>query len=103
MTTMNKLVRDKIPEIIIASGRQVITETLTDERYRELLDEKLSEELLEYQTDKDVEELVDLLEVIYAIASSKGFSEEQLNNLRMNKAAERGGFEKKIYLRNIVD
>lgn len=44
----NKLVRDKILEIIEKSGRSVVTEALGDEAYKKYLDEKLSKELQEY-------------------------------------------------------
>lgn len=58
----NKLVRDKIPEIIESKGDECTLEILNDDRYIEMLDKKLNEELAEYQTDKTLEELADLLE-----------------------------------------
>lgn len=103
MKLINKLVRDKIPEIITTSGQKAVTEILTDERYRELLDVKLNEECTEYQNDKTIEELVDMLEVIYAIAAAKGYSEMQLNEFRMHKADERGAYKEKIYLQYVLD
>ena len=60
----HKLVRDRIPEIIEASGKSCVTEILSDADYLELLDAKLDEELAEYHKDQNVEELADLLEVI---------------------------------------
>ncbi len=65
----NKLVRDRIPEIIEASGKRCVCSTLSDEEYLAKLDEKLNEELAEYQESKSMEELADLLEVIRAVAS----------------------------------
>ncbi|WMJ23199.1 nucleoside triphosphate pyrophosphohydrolase [Paludicola sp. MB14-C6] len=94
----NKLVRDKIPEIIEADGKTCTTEFLSDEKYIEMLDEKLNEELAEYQESKDIEELVDMLEVMYAIATARGYSQEQFEAIRKQKADKRGGFEKKILL-----
>lgn len=64
--TYHKLVRDRIPEIIEADGKTCVCETLSDENYISLLDQKLNEELAEYQESKSLEELADLLEVICA-------------------------------------
>ena len=94
----NKLVRDRIPEIIEASGSKCKTEILSDEKYLKMLDVKLDEELAEYHKDQNIEELADLLEVIYAAAVARGYSIEELERVRREKAEKRGGFEKKIYL-----
>lgn len=96
--TYNKLVRDRIPEIIEKSGNRCVTEILTDEEYIEMLDKKLDEELAEYHKDKNIEELADLLEVIYACAQARGFSLEELENVRAAKADKRGAFKDKILL-----
>ena len=96
--TYNKLVRDHIPEIIEKSGNRCVTEILSDEEYTEMLDKKLDEELAEYHKDKNVEELADLLEVIYACAQARGFSLEELENVRAAKADKRGAFKDKILL-----
>ena len=61
----NKLVRDRIPEIIAASGKNCVTEILSDEDYLCMIDAKLDEELAEYHKDQNIEELADLIEVIY--------------------------------------
>lgn len=58
-TVHNKLVRDRIPEIIEASGRTCITEVLPNDAYIQALNAKLSEELEEYQQSKSPEELAD--------------------------------------------
>lgn len=62
----HKLVRDRIPEIIEASGNTCATEILSDEEYLRVVDAKLDEELAEYHKDQNLEELADLLEVIHA-------------------------------------
>ena len=77
----HKLVRDRIPEIIEASGKSCVTEILSDADYLELLDAKLDEELAEYHKDQNIEELADLLEVIYAAAKARGYTLEQLVSL----------------------
>ena len=94
----HKLVRDRIPEIIEASGNRCVTEILSDEEYLRMIDAKLDEELAAYHQDQNVEELADLLEVIYAAAKARGYSVEQLEAVRAEKAAKRGAFEKKILL-----
>ena len=68
----DKLVRDRIPEIIQADGKRCVVETLSDEGYLSLLDRKLDEELAEYQESKSLEELADLLEVIRAVVRARG-------------------------------
>jgi predicted house-cleaning noncanonical NTP pyrophosphatase (MazG superfamily) len=100
--TYNKLVRDRIPEIIEKSGNRCVTEILSDEEYIEMLDKKLDEELAEYHKDKNIEELADLLEVIYACAQARGFSLEELENVRATKANKRGAFKYKIFLKETV-
>ena len=94
----NKLVRDRIPEIIEASGAECKTEILSDEKYLEMIDAKLDEELAEYHKDQNIEELADLLEVIRAATIARGYTLEELESVRAEKAEKRGGFEKKIFL-----
>ena len=99
----NKLVRDRIPEIIEASGKNCVTEILSDADYLKMLDAKLDEELAEYHKDQTVEELADLLEVIFAAATARGCELEQLEHIRREKARKRGTFEKKILLKKVID
>lgn len=99
----NKLVRDKIPEIIEASGKSCNTEVLSDDEYLKMLDAKLDEELAEYHKDQNIEELADLIEVIYAAAKARGYSLEDLEKVRAEKASKRGGFEKKILLKEVIE
>ena len=101
--TYNKLVRDRIPEIIEANGNKCTTEILSDEEYLRMADAKLDEELAEYHKDQNAEELADLLEVIYAAARARGYTIEQLAHIRAEKAVKRGGFEKKILLKEVIE
>ena len=94
----NKLVRDRIPEIIMAKGDECTIRTLSDEEYLKMIDEKLDEELAEYHADQNIEELADLLEVIRAAAIARGYTLDELEAVRAAKAEKRGGFEKKILL-----
>ena len=99
----DKLVRDKIPEIIEKSGKQCEIEILTNEKYLEKKDKKLDEELMEYHKDKNIEELADLLEVIYAATKARGYSIEDLEKVRVEKVEKRGGFDKKILLKKVIE
>lgn len=101
--TYNKLVRDRIPEIITSKGNTCVTEILSDEAYLKMLDAKLTEELAEYHADGNPEELADLLEVIYAAAKARGVTAEELDRIRAEKAAKRGGFEKKLLLVSVTE
>ena len=74
----HKLVRDRIPEIIESSGKTCVTEILSDEEYLKMVDEKFNEELAEYHKDQNIEELADLLELIYAATIARGYSPEEL-------------------------
>ena len=99
----SKLVRDHIPEMIELAGKTCIVEILVDARYLEMLDAKLNEELAEYQESKSLEELADLLEVMQAVVQARGWTREELDQVRQEKAAERGGFEKKILLKEVIE
>lgn len=99
----DKLVRDKIPEIIEKSGKQCEIEILSDEKYLEMIDKKLDEELAEYHKDKNLEELADLLEVIFAATKARGYSIEELEKVGAEKAEKRGSFDKKILLKKVIE
>lgn len=98
MKVYNKLVRDKIPEIIEADGKTSKTRILSDEEYITSLEAKLNEEVSEYQKDNNLEEMADILEVLQAICVARGYSLVELEALRAKKASERGGFADRIFL-----
>ena len=102
-TIYNKLVRDRIPEIIESSGRSCTIELLSDEDYLRMLEIKLDEELAEFHQDQNLEELADLLEVIQAVVIARGSSLEELERIRAEKAQKRGGFEKRILLKEVQE
>lgn len=103
MIEYDKLIRDKIPEIIEQSGKKSIVEVMDNDTYIEYLEQKLNEELAEYQQDKSIEELADLLEVIYAVVAARGYSVEELERIRLEKAEKRGAFEKKLLLKSVSE
>lgn len=98
-----KLVRDRIPEIIEQSGKTCRVEVLSDWDYLRMIDAKLDEELAEYHKDQNLEELADLIEVIYAAAQARGFTLEQLEAVRAEKAEKRGCFAKKLFLKEVTE
>lgn len=103
MITYNKLVRDKIPEIILAQGKQCRVSVLKDTEYLINLNLKLEEELEEYLETGEVEELADLVEVIYAIVESKGITAREFEELRLAKQGQRGAFSKRLYLETVSE
>ncbi|KHD37129.1 phosphoribosyl-ATP pyrophosphohydrolase [Clostridium acetobutylicum] len=103
MKIYNKLVRDKIPEIIENSGKTFDIHYAKKEDLTALLEAKLLEEAKEFSEDKNLEELADLMEVVLGLASALGFSEEELMKKRTEKKAERGGFQKGIVLEKVYE
>ncbi|MCP3740413.1 phosphoribosyl-ATP pyrophosphohydrolase [Rossellomorea sp. BNER] len=102
MPVYNKLVRDRIPEIIENTRKKFTTERLNDTRYIEELKKKSFEELEEYCEAESrvdaLEEMADLLEIMHALAKYHGSSMEEIEKIRVQKAKERGGFRDKVYL-----
>ena len=98
-----KLVRDLIPQIIESSGKTCVTRILPEAEYLAALDAKLQEELNEYQADKSMEELADLLEVMMAVAEARGHSFAEVEAIRREKAAKRGSFRERIFLESVTE
>lgn len=97
----HKLVRDRIPEIIAATGKTCQTKILDEADYVQQLERKLEEELAEYLESKSVEELADLLEVMEAVAKARGYDWQTVLHIQDEKRAARGGFEKRILLTEV--
>lgn len=94
----NKLVRDRIPEIIEAQGEKPIIRVMDDKEYFASLEKKLDEEVAEYHESGEIEELADILEVIYALSEAQGHSVDELMTVYEKKHTQRGGFSKRIFL-----
>ncbi|HHZ13251.1 MAG: phosphoribosyl-ATP pyrophosphohydrolase [Caldicoprobacterales bacterium] len=99
----NKLVRDKIPKIIEESGKQAVVYKEQGDKLLTYLNNKLQEELNEYKRNGDIEELVDLVEVIYAIIHHKGVSLTEFEKLREEKISKRGAFREGFVLVKVVE
>jgi len=100
---LNKLVRDKVPDILEKKGKTVRTHTAKRKEYKKLLRNKLKEEVSEYLRDGSPEELVDPLEIIYALADMDGVTKGKLEKLRKEKAEDRGSFDEGTVLEEVKD
>lgn len=98
MILYNKLVRDKIPEIIEKDNCIPYCRTLDSEEFLNQLNNKLSEELNEYLQSGDVEELADLVEVVLGILDCKNVPVSEFEKIREAKVLKRGAFKKRIFL-----
>jgi predicted house-cleaning noncanonical NTP pyrophosphatase (MazG superfamily) len=94
----NKLIRDRIPEIIEEAGKEYKIRELNDEEYLAKLKEKLQEEVDEYLESNEIEELADILEVIRALAAAHDTNMKNIEQIRTKKANKRGAFEKRLLL-----
>lgn len=99
----DKAIRDKIPDIIQGTGKTAKVVTADRESFTRYLEDKLSEELEEYKKEGNVEELADLVEVIYGLLELKGVCIEEFEKIRVKKAQERGTFSKRLILKEVVD
>lgn len=107
MPVYNKLVRDRIPEIIENDGKQCTTKILDEETYIVELKKKVHEELQEYEEatsdEEAIEELADILELMHALAKTHGSTIEEIEKVRAEKAEKRGGFNDKVFLIEVED
>lgn len=94
----NKLVRDKIPEIIASCGEKAHIRTLEAAEYALCLEKKLDEEVAEYHESHALEELADILEVLFALAEAGGHSKTELMAACDAKREKRGGFSQRVFL-----
>ncbi len=99
----NKLVRDKIDSIIKGDNKIPLTRIADNKEFFIKLKEKLREEVNEFQQSSEVEELADILEVVYALANHQGISIEELNQIRIKKAEQRGLFTRRLILEEVQE
>jgi predicted house-cleaning noncanonical NTP pyrophosphatase (MazG superfamily) len=98
----DKLVRDKIPEIIRSGNKKPITHIAKGPEYWDKLTEKLREEVDEFIKDVNQEEIADILEIIHTICEYKGYDRKNIEKIRINKAKERGAFKKRLILEKTI-
>ncbi|MEZ3165224.1 nucleoside triphosphate pyrophosphohydrolase [Halorubrum sp. RMP-47] len=97
----DKLVRDRIPQVIKENGEEPTIHHADGDEYSERLAEKLDEEATEYLESREVSELADVLEVVHAIRKDRGVTLEELQEIRTQKAKERGRFDEGIVLERV--
>ena len=102
----NKLIRDNIPKILEQKNILCITKMLNNHEFSNELNNKLQEEVQEYldatSISNKIEELADILEVIYTILKSNNLSFEKLEKIRSKKYIQNGGFKNKIFLEKTI-
>lgn len=101
MQTYNKLVRDNIIDIIQEKDVKVSYEVLDDKKYEKELNKKLQEEINEFLEDYSIEEMADVLEVIYAILDYRNITIEEIEKIRLDKRSKRGAFKNRIFLKTV--
>lgn len=97
----DKLVRDKIIDIIEAKGEKALYHIADDGEYTDKLKEKLQEEVMEFLEAENKEEMADVFEVITAILAQKGWKIEEIIEVQKRKREERGGFERRTILEEV--
>jgi len=97
-TYYNKLVRDKIPDIISSEFKISKTRTLNDEEFKRSLTRKLMEEVIEFISTPNIEELADIIEVIHSLADSLNSNIDEVETIRLSKKINRGGFDNRLFL-----
>lgn len=100
---MQKLVRDQIPKIIENTGRRCKVRVLDEAEYYLELKKKLVEEVDEFLAEANLEELADIVEVIYALTKSIGHDVKELDEMRCKKNSERGSFEQRLFIESTDD
>lgn len=99
----NKLVRDRVPELIEESGRKQVSRTLNEEEYEQALMDKIVEEIEEYRLSKNEEEIADIYEVLDCLVKLKDYEPMHIDYLRLIKREARGSFHKRILLEEVED
>lgn len=97
----DKLVRDRIPEMIVSEGRKPDWNAVDSETALRYLEKKLGEECAEYCESREADELADVVEVVRGILHHRGMTWDELERIRVDKYEKRGGFEGGILLKAV--
>lgn len=103
MKIYKRLVRDKVPDMILRDNQLPVTRTLNDKEYEEELNKKLEEEVKDYLVNKNYIDMIDIVEVIDAILDFKGIDKDSFEKERINKANKKGTFKDRTYLEKIME
>jgi len=102
----NKLVRDKIPELIEKSGARAQIRYLDKKEIRSALTTKLREEIEELACAPEhaiLEEAADVYEVLLAFLSCLDHVDKDVIDAAKKKRSEKGSFSKSIWLESVED
>lgn len=102
----NKLIRDRIPEIIENDHKTCTTKILNDEEYLKCLQSKLLEEcheVIDAEGEDIKKEIADVLEVLEALENTLHIDHQEVLSIKQKKASSNGAFDKKIYLEYVED
>jgi len=97
----NKLVRDRIPEVIESTGKKYISHIASEVEYKEELLKKVYEELEEFKENPCVEEMADIFEVLERLMAVYDIDVDKMLDIKEQKAKDRGAFEKRIILERV--
>jgi predicted house-cleaning noncanonical NTP pyrophosphatase (MazG superfamily) len=99
----NKLVRDRIPDVIRKSGHYPVYRILSQEEYYQGLRIKLQEEVSEFLSSDEDTEIADILEVVDAILNHRGIAKQAIDDIRSKKAKSNGQFNERIFLEKVEE
>lgn len=99
----NKLVRDRIPEIIENDHKTCVTRTLNDEEYLKCLKSKLLEECHEVIDAEGEDIKKEIADVLEALENTLHIDHQEVLSIKQKKAHSNGAFDKKIYLEYVED
>ncbi|MFN8453825.1 MAG: nucleoside triphosphate pyrophosphohydrolase [Anaerolineae bacterium] len=94
----NKLVRDNLPAVIVQQGGRPVVEQLDLADFKHELKKKLHEIAGEIYNEGRIDDLIEILEIVYTLAALAGVNETQLDELRNQKLVERGGYNQRLLL-----
>lgn len=107
MPVYNKLIRDKILDVLIEKKLEYSSRVLDEKEYEMAIKAKFHEEISEFEkaetSEEIISELADILELIHAAVQLQNTSFEQLEEIRKQKKNSRGGFDKKLFLIEVKD
>lgn len=101
--TYNKLVRDRIPQLIRESGRNCSSRILNEDEYFDALLDKVVEEIEEYRLSGNEEELADVFEVLDCLVQLKEYEPMHIDYLKLIRREARGSFKERVQLIEVDD
>ena len=97
-----KLVRDRIPDIIRKEGNVPLTRRAEAEEAKSLVIAKMYEEVGEFADEPSLEEAADVYHVFMAMIRVHGMTYDQVIKAAVEKANQKGRFHDLIVLEGVV-